>query len=191
MDDSDGEVSAYELITISDDESDSMVETNSDSDQCVPMRKDVDVNLTAAEVYDILSDSSTYKKCLSSLPPVQPKGGTLYVYDLGNDGTEDTWKVKKRKLRCDQYRWVRIRSYVVKHQGHEISKKSSMIDTESNSKGDNGFRRYEYWGIRSLFLIHYVEDHTVFKVFQHRNSKINTKPFVRSAPHVKEKVCLN
>ena len=30
-------------------------------------------------------------------------------------------------------------------------------------------------------------DHTIFKPFSYRNSK-KSKPFVRSAPHIKEKV---
>ena len=67
-----------------------------------------------------------------------------------------------------------------------------MIDLEVNGKetGDKRFRRFEYWGIGSYFVLHYVGDHTLFVPFKHRNSQKQTKPFViRSAPHVKDKVC--
>ena len=42
--------------------------------------------------------------------------------------------------------------------------------------------------ISSTFIIHYLGDHTVLKGFKHHNSKVKVKPFVTSAPHVKEKV---
>lgn len=71
-----------------------------------------------------------------------------------------------------------------------MKKKSSAIDIPDGNahKGDERFRIYEYWGIGSHFLMHYVGDCTVFEGFCHRNSKDNCKPFIRSAPHVKEKV---
>lgn len=67
-----------------------------------------------------------------------------------------------------------------------------MIDSEDKKKGegDSRFRRHEYWGVGQFFLIHYFGDHTVFKSFRHHNSKIQEKPFVTSAPHVKEKVSI-
>ena len=65
-----------------------------------------------------------------------------------------------------------------------------MIDMEEKKKGegDPRFRCHEYWGFSSMFILHYLGDHTVFKGFKHRNSKVKVKPFVTSAPHVKEKV---
>ena len=92
--------------------------------------------------------------------------------------------------RCDQYRWA--------HQGTrsfyfgklEIKRKTSAIDANDGGKhrGDNRFKRLEYWGIQSSYLIHYIGDHEIYKPFSHRNCKKSCKPFVRSAPHVKEKV---
>ena len=58
----------------------------------------------------------------------------------------------------------------------------------TTGKGDDRFRRYEYWGIESYFMMHYVGNCTIFEGFCHRNSKDNTKPYIRSAPHVKDKV---
>ena len=65
-----------------------------------------------------------------------------------------------------------------------------MVDVEGEvkGKGDNCFRRHEYWDSGPFFILHYIGDSTVFKGFKHRNSKVQTKPFVTSAPHVKEKV---
>ena len=93
--------------------------------------------------------------------------------------------------RCDQYRWVHKGTYPIKHNsGVMMKKKSSTIDIPNDNagRGDDRFRRYEYWGIESYLLIHYVRDCTVFEGFCHRSSKDNTKPFIRSAPHVKDKV---
>ena len=93
--------------------------------------------------------------------------------------------------RCDQYRWVHQGTRTLKHRNHyNICKKSSVIDTELDKKGDKRFRRHEYWGVGSIFLVHYLGDSTIFRNFKHRSSKKNTKPFVRSAPHVKKKVNL-
>ena len=71
-----------------------------------------------------------------------------------------------------------------------MKKKSSTIDVpnDNSGKGDDKFCRFEYWGIGPYFLVHYVGDSTVFEGFSHRNSKDTIKPFIRSAPHVKEKV---
>jgi len=72
----------------------------------------------------------------------------------------------------------------------EFRKKSGAIDLDTEDKrGDSSFRRFEYWGIGSYFLLHYIGDNTLFKGFSHHNRKNDkSKPFVRSAPHVKEKV---
>ena len=62
-----------------------------------------------------------------------------------------------------------------------------MKDKEKNV-GSNTFKRLEYWGIGSSYLIHYMGDHAIFQPFSHRNSSNKPKLFVRSAPHIKEKV---
>ena len=73
---------------------------------------------------------------------------------------------------------------------YSIKKKTGAIDVKDRKSeiGDNSFKRFEYWGIGSSYLIHYLGDHTIYKSFQHRNCKKASKPFVRSAPHIKEKV---
>ena len=73
---------------------------------------------------------------------------------------------------------------------YSVKKKTGAIDVAGIEKqtGDNSFKRLEYWGIGSSYLIHYLGDHNAFVPCAHRNSKKSTKPFVRSAPHIKEKV---
>ena len=70
----------------------------------------------------------------------------------------------------------------------QIKKKNRMIDLEEEEKGDNRFRRFEYWGIGPFFMLHYVGDHSVFKPFTHRSPSKQTKPYILSAPIVKEEV---
>ena len=100
--------------------------------------------------------------------------------------------------RCDQYRWLHGGTYPIKLGDIRITKKSSSIDLEGNGSknGDPRFRRFEYWGVGTHYILHYLGDNTIFKGFKHWNSKTSTKPFIRSAPHVKDKVygnhaCLN
>ena len=92
--------------------------------------------------------------------------------------------------RCDQYKWVHKGTRAVIFEDYAIKKKTASIDVKDKEKatGENSFKRLEYWGIESFFLVHYLGDHTVFVPFEHRNSKNNTKPFIRSAPFIKEKV---
>lgn len=86
--------------------------------------------------------------------------------------------------RCDQYRWVTKGVYAVKSEGCEFKKRSNAVDDISLKKGegDDRFRRWEYWGIGSYFLLHYTGDHTVYTSFQHRSAITQKKPFIRSAP---------
>ena len=91
--------------------------------------------------------------------------------------------------RCDQYRWVHKGTRTFDHGNYSVKKKTGAIDVAGIEKqtGDNSFKRLEYWGIGSSYLIHYLGDHNAFVPCAHRNSKKSTKPFVRSAPHIKER----
>ena len=81
--------------------------------------------------------------------------------------------------------------YTVRCQDIALKKRSNAIDDEScdRRKGNGNFHRWEYWGYKDLYLMHYTGDHTVFQAFKHRNSQKSKRPFIRSAPSVKEKVC--
>ena len=91
--------------------------------------------------------------------------------------------------RYDQYKWVQKGTRTFKFGVLSFNKKAGFIDEkdEETDIGDNTFKRLEYWSVGSSYLIHYMGDHTLFEPFTHRNSKLS-KPFVRSAPHIKEKV---
>jgi hypothetical protein len=80
--------------------------------------------------------------------------------------------------------------YTIKCGVYEVKKRSNAIDSEQTPQGggDMQFRRWEYWGFSGLFILHYTGDHTVFSGFAHRNSRKISRPFIRSAPYVKEKV---
>lgn len=54
--------------------------------------------LPVSEVYDIFCKATSEYACnISSLPPVQPRGATVFLFDLGDD--EGQWEMKKKKLR--------------------------------------------------------------------------------------------
>ena len=93
-------------------------------------------------------------------------------------------------FRCDQYRWIHQGTRPLNHpSGVTIYRKSSVIDADSDDRhGDKRFKRHEYWGVGQHYIIHYIGDDTVFQNFAHHNSKEKSRPFIRSAPHIKNKV---
>ena len=92
--------------------------------------------------------------------------------------------------RCDQYRWVSKGVYTINCKNAVLKKRSNHIDNKNSGKkqGDSRFRRWEYWGYNSA--LHYTGDHSVYESFSHCSSEAQSKPFIRSAPYVKEKVCV-
>lgn len=93
-------------------------------------------------------------------------------------------------FRCDQYRWIHQGTRTLNHpSGDTIYRKSSVIDADSDGRhGDKRFKRHEYWGVGQHYIIHYIGDDTVSQNFANRNSKEKSRPFIRSAPHIKNKV---
>ena len=71
-----------------------------ESTDCIPISTDVNLGLEASEVVDYLNEAgTTYKEYLNRavIPPVQPNGGTVFLFDLGPDETR--WESNKKKLR--------------------------------------------------------------------------------------------
>ena len=69
-------------------------------EDCIYVRSDAIDNLDAGEVFDLLSNADTvYKDLFSTVPPVQPAGGSVFLYDLGED--ESQWDCKRKRLRYD------------------------------------------------------------------------------------------
>ena len=67
--------------------------------------------------------------------------------------------------RCDQYNYLfwKIRNK------EEIKTSAMDVNDEGKQRGDNRFKRLEYWGIRSSYLIHYIGDH---EIRSHHPSKL-------------------
>ena len=66
---------------------------------CVPISTDANQGLEANEV-DYLGEATTkhrdFLNCVVK-PPVQPNGGTIFLFDLGPN--EAQWETNKKKLR--------------------------------------------------------------------------------------------
>lgn len=70
-------------------------------------------------------------------------------------------------FRCDQYRWVTKGVYTIKTKEYTLKKRSNAVDSEMlpAEQGDARFHRWEYWGYRSLFAMHYTGDDSVYSLF--------------------------
>ena len=107
---------------------------------------------------------------LSQLPPVKPKGHTMFVFSSSNI---DDWK-------CDQYLWVKDGMYSkIVTETTEFVKEYYKIRlpgyvTKSGRRRpltSTGFKRVGYWtpSNPSLVLIHYLGDENIYKPIPHGN----------------------
>ena len=67
---------------------------------CIPISTGANQGLEANEVVNYLGAAvTTYKEYLNCTlkPPVQPKGGTLFLFDLGSN--ESQWENNKKKIK--------------------------------------------------------------------------------------------
>ena len=74
--------------------------SSEDSGEVLPLTESAKCNLSAAEAYEYLTKAgNVYKKltCLSPYPPVQPRGGSIFLYDLGPEKSK--WEANKKKIR--------------------------------------------------------------------------------------------
>jgi len=74
--------------------------SSEDSGEVLPLTESAKCNLSAAEAYEYLTKAgNVYKKltCLSPNPPVQPRGGSIFLYDLGPEKSK--WEANKKKIR--------------------------------------------------------------------------------------------
>ena len=70
------------------------------SNEAVPLTENAKFNLSAAEAYQYLNKAGNiYKEstCLGTNPPVQPRGGSIFLYNLGPDQLK--WEANKKKIR--------------------------------------------------------------------------------------------
>ena len=70
------------------------------SNEAIPLTENAKFNLSAAEAYKYLNKAGNiYKEstCLRANPPVQPRGGSIFLYNLGADQLK--WEANKKKIR--------------------------------------------------------------------------------------------
>uniref|UniRef100_A0A1X7VBC5 Uncharacterized protein n=1 Tax=Amphimedon queenslandica TaxID=400682 RepID=A0A1X7VBC5_AMPQE len=158
---------------------------------CNPYSRNLSDILEHDEVLRLFCTIYTQQQLLCRVPPVSPKGGELYIFDLVEDSTKwDSWK---RKFRCDQYRWVNKGVIDAKcSDGTTLKKRSNYIDREGlpRNKGDDPFRRWEFWGYGSSFILHYTGKDSIFNPFAHCGHRKDetARPFIRSGHFIKKKV---
>ena len=63
----------------------------------VPAQRDLQENLDVDAVIEVFEGVSLKKNLISCSPPVLPKEGELYIFDLGQDRSK--WDSNKRKFR--------------------------------------------------------------------------------------------
>lgn len=64
---------------------------------CKPVCLDLFNNLSVDEFKAVLQQFVASGETLSNIPPVLPKEGELYIFDLGSDTSQ--WEKTKKKLR--------------------------------------------------------------------------------------------
>ena len=64
-----------------------------------PVRRDLYENLDGDQVLEIFENATKkYRDSVAQAPPVLPKEGELYLFDLGPE--DSSWEQMKKKYRC-------------------------------------------------------------------------------------------
>ncbi|CAG2237138.1 unnamed protein product [Mytilus edulis] len=155
-----------------------------DSGSIVYMHTDV---LHQTEIVDILTKPET--SCTSNVPPYKPKANEVYLFQTG----ADDWK-------CDQYLWINngtksvtIGNDVLKKHFYKIRLPGTTDKTNGRKRpvGSLQFKKtaYSLKSNKSLILVHYEGDETVYVPVGHGNSKKSDPPeYTRTAPSVLRKI---
>ncbi|CAG2252615.1 unnamed protein product [Mytilus edulis] len=155
-----------------------------DSGSIVYMHTDV---LHQTEIVDILTKPETSRT--SNVPPYKPKANEIYLFQTG----ADDWK-------CDQYLWINngtksvtIGNDVLKKHFYKIRLPGTTDHTNGRKRpvGSLQFKKtaYSLKSNKSLILVHYEGDETVYVPVSHGNSKKSHPPeYTRTAPSVLRKI---
>ncbi|CAG2244618.1 unnamed protein product [Mytilus edulis] len=155
-----------------------------DSGSIVYMHTDV---LHQTEIVDILTKPETSRT--SNVPPYKPKANEVYLFQTG----ADDWK-------CDQYLWINngtksvtIGNDVLKKHFYKIRLPGTTDKTNGRKRpvGSLQFKKtaYSLKSNKSLILVHYEGDETVYVPVSHGNSKKSHPPeYTRTAPSVLRKI---
>lgn len=128
----------------------------------------------------LLENHSTHKK--SSLPPIKPKGGDMYLF------TSEIDKTKLKDWMCDQYKWQindgtseypcgKKDTAFIKKYHHRLTKEGT-------------FHRHAWWLIDNpnIVLVHYIGDEREYEESVHGNSKSKDREYIRTCPSVLTKL---
>ena len=75
-----------------------IIASEAENDDVRPIMEGVTDTLPVSKVHDVFCKAtSDYAGNISSLPPVQPRGATVFLFNLGDD--EAQWELKKKKFR--------------------------------------------------------------------------------------------
>ena len=74
-----------------------------DSSEVIPLTETAECNLSTSEAYEYLTKAgNVYKQstCLYPNPPVQPRGCSIFLYDLGPDQLKWVYMARYAQLSC-------------------------------------------------------------------------------------------
>lgn len=123
---------------------------------------------------------------ISTIPPVEPKGGEIYlISDKGDEKRRNDWS-------HDSYQWVNKGCDGYPRQNAIVWRKTYNISTKVADKiGSSGFQRVSFrLTTKSPFvLVHYIGDESIYVPKPHGNQKSNVvRNFVSTMPSVLSKI---
>jgi len=63
----------------------------------IPIKCNCLENLTAGQIFELFNDVAQHKDKISSVAPIRPTAGQIFLFDLGADKTQ--WEKRKKQLR--------------------------------------------------------------------------------------------
>ncbi|CAG2187179.1 unnamed protein product [Mytilus edulis] len=146
--------------------------------------------LYQSDILNILCDQLQDESRISDIPPMKPRANELYLIRSEH---EDDWK-------CDQYQWINYGNSSVT-MGNKILKKkfykiklpgmkTNNAKTKKRPVGSLDFKRTAYYfeDNKTLVLVYYEGDETVYVPTHHGNSKKTASEFARTAPSVLRRI---
>lgn len=123
---------------------------------------------------------------ISTIPPVEPKGGEIYlISDEGDEKRRNDWS-------HDSYQWVNKGGDGYPRQNAIVWRKTYNISTKVADKiGSSGFQRVSFrLTTKSPFvLVHYIGDESIYVPKPHGNQKSNVvRNFISTMPSVLSKI---
>ncbi|VDI35357.1 Hypothetical predicted protein [Mytilus galloprovincialis] len=146
--------------------------------------------LYQSDILNILCDQLQDESRISDIPPMKPRANELYLI---RSEQEDDWK-------CDQYQWINdgnssvtMGNKILKKKFYKIKlpgMKTNNAKTKKRPVGSLDFKRTAYYfeDNKTLVLVYYEGDETVYVPTHHGNSKKTASEFARTAPSVLRRI---